>query len=110
MTNSFDALAVNINLSVARKKRESLSLDMVKDTALALLRISSRKEQEIKKINISGSTDESDYVLVDLLKDRMRESIDVKKRRIISYSERRQAIRDSWQNREQELFSMFGQN
>lgn len=108
LTDSFFAPVISLNLSVGRKKRESLSLDMVKDTALDLLRISSHNKREIKKIRISGSSNDSDNIYIDLLKDRMRESIDIKKSRRISYSDRIQAIRDGWQHREQELFKMFG--
>lgn len=113
LSNEFRSPIINIEFSVGRKKRESLSLEKAKDTATGWLRISSENKREVKKIRISGSSDDRENVYIDLLKDRMRESVDIKKTgrsRTISYYDRRQAVQESWQRREKELFSMFGEN
>lgn len=110
LSEEFRAPSITMNLAKTRRKQESLFLNSVKDTAMTMLRINSQYKQEVKKLRISGSIGEEEQIYIDLLQDRMRESIIVKKKRTLDYSERRLALRQSWERREEEIFSMYGKD
>lgn len=109
LSEEFHSPVINLNFSTGRKKQRSLSLEKITNTAMEWLRVSSQT-QAVKKIRISGASEENDHLYIDLLKDRMRESVNIKKTgnsRVISYQERRESVRESWQRREKELRKMF---
>ncbi len=108
LSNEYEAPIVTVTLSVGREKQRSLSIENAKNTVLDLLRLSSRNKRDIKKIRISGSTEDHEKVYIDLLRDRMREIVNVKKSRTISFSDRIQAIREGLERREQELRTLYG--
>ncbi len=109
LTKAFNSPSISLNLSIGRKNQGSLSVEKVKSTAQALLRGANQNKQQVKTIRISGYTNENEFVYIDLLKDRMRESVDISsgKKRNLPYQERKQIIRDAWLRRQQELLSMF---
>ncbi|WP_009633817.1 DUF6731 family protein [Synechocystis sp. PCC 7509] len=108
LSKEYDAPIVTLTLSVGRKKQHSLSIEDAKNTIHDLLRISSQNKQDIKKIRISGSTEDHDLIYIDMLKDRMRESINIKKSRTLSHSDRIKAIREGLERREKELYTLYG--
>lgn len=109
LTNAFQSPTISLNLSVGGKKRDSLSVEPVIRAAQALLGRANQNQQQVKTLRISGCTDEDESVYIDLLKDRMREIIEVNsgKKRNFPYYERKQFLQDAWSRRKQELFSMF---
>jgi hypothetical protein len=108
LSNEYDAPIVALTVSVGRTKQRSLSIENAKNTIHDLLRISSQNKQDIKKIRISGSTEDHDKVYIDILKDRMRESININKSRTLSHFERIKAIREGLERREKELRTLYG--
>ncbi|AUB37458.1 hypothetical protein COO91_03403 [Nostoc flagelliforme CCNUN1] len=111
LTTVYQAPSINIELKASRKKHSSLPLEKVRNTAKSLLGISTQNQSQVKKIRISGSSDEDDSLFVDLLKDRMRESIQINAsttQRNISYVERQKALRSAWQKRELEILKTYG--
>jgi hypothetical protein len=110
LTTVYQAPSINIELKVSRKKNSSLPLEKVRNAAKSLLGISAQNQSQVKKIRISGSSDEDDSLYVDLLKDRMRESIQInasKNQRNISYVKRQEALRNAWQKRESEILKNY---
>lgn len=110
LTTVYQAPSINIELKVSRKKNSSLPVEKVRNAAKSLLRISNQNQNQVKKIRISGSSDEDDSLFVDLLKDRMRESIQInasKNQRNIPYIERQKALRNAWQKRESEILKTY---
>lgn len=122
IADDFCAPMMNITLSVGNKKDRSLSIDNVVRIAKNLVIKSSEqlekpggKQQKVNTIRITGSTMDSEEneattkLFVDLLRDRMRERVDVRiqGRGNISYSIRIQALETAWQRREKEILALF---
>ncbi|MEA5567516.1 DUF6731 family protein [Anabaena sp. UHCC 0399] len=111
LTTAYQAPAIDIEFKVSRSKKSSLPLEKVRNATTALLCISNQNQSQVKKIRISGSSDDDDNLYVDLLKDKMRESIQIKAstgQRNIPYLERQKALRDAWEKRKSEIFKMYG--
>lgn len=110
LTTAYQAPAIDIEFKVSRSKKSSLPLEKVLNTTTSLLRISNQNQNQVKKIRISGSSDDDDNLYVDLLKDKMRESIQIKAsngQRNIPYLERQKALRDAWEKRKSEILKMY---
>jgi hypothetical protein len=110
LTTVYQAPSINIELKVSRKRNSSLPIEKVRNAARALLKISNKNGSQVKKIRISGSSDDDDSLYVDLLKDRMREYIPIsasKSQRNIPYLERQKALRNAWQKRESEIVKLY---
>ncbi|WP_026736133.1 DUF6731 family protein [Fischerella sp. PCC 9605] len=111
LTTAYQAPAIDIEFKVSRSKKSSLSLEKVRNATTSLLRISNQNQSQVKKIRISGSSDDDDSLYVDLLKDKMRESIQIqasKSQRNIPYLERQKALRNAWEKRKDEILKMYG--
>lgn len=111
LTTAYQAPAIDIEFKVSRSKKSSLPLEKVRNATTSLLRISNQNQNQVKKIRISGSSDDDDNLYVDLLKDKMRESIQIKAsngQRNIPYLERQKALRNAWEKRKSEILKMYG--
>ncbi|MBD2479877.1 MULTISPECIES: DUF6731 family protein [Nostocaceae] len=111
LTTAYQAPVIDVEFKVSRSKQPSLLLDKVRNATTKLLRISNQNQSQVKKIRISGSSDDDDNLYVDLLKDKMRESIQIKAskgQRNIPYLERQKALRDAWEKRKSEILKMYG--
>jgi hypothetical protein len=110
LTTAYQAPAIDIEFKVSRSKKSSLPLEKVRNATTSLLRIYNQNQNQVKKIRISGSSDDDDNLYVDLLKDKMRESIQIKAsngQRNIPYLERQKALRDAWEKRKSEILKMY---
>ncbi|MEQ8467684.1 DUF6731 family protein [Coleofasciculus sp. E1-EBD-02] len=109
MSEIFRAPTLSVSLSIGHKKKSSLSVDTIKELAHKLTRISQQNNQNVKKLRISGSTDEGENIKLDLINNRMREIIDINpgKQRSIPYTLRKEAVKKAWENRKNELNQMF---
>jgi hypothetical protein len=108
LSEAFRAPAMEITLSVERDKEKSLLSESVKNVANWLSRMSIHHQEQVKKIRISGSTEEDELVVIDLLQDRMREQVEIQigKGRDLSYKKRQEAIRKAWERRKNELLQI----
>lgn len=106
LSETFRAPTVSVKVSVGRKKKKSLDVEEIKHIARNLARM---PQPCVKKIRISGSTEEEENIYLDLLKDRMRESVDMNQgtNRSVSYLLRQKAMREGWMRRESDLTKMF---
>ncbi|BAY29185.1 hypothetical protein NIES2107_10260 [Nostoc carneum NIES-2107] len=107
----FQAPSINIEVKTSvKKKQPSLLVDKVVETAQSLLRASQQKHNKITTLKVSGSDDEDNKTVIDLLKDKMRESINVNnpgRNRNIPYDIRQKALQEAWNNRLTEILRMF---
>ena len=106
----FGSPIISLKLSTGRKgKKGKISVENVKSAVQSLLRMSAQNPQKVKNIRISGSTEENESLYIDLLKDRMREDVDIDsgKSRTVPYDKRKQVIREVWNRRQHELINMF---
>jgi hypothetical protein len=109
MIQTLQAPSVDITVSMGHE-RGSLATRAVKAVADALLVIANDSPDQVKKIKITGSsTDEEQSALLNLLEDRMVETVDVPEdtNRRLSYLSRISAVRQAWQRRRDELSNMF---
>jgi len=109
MIQALQAPCVDITISMGYE-RGSLVTQSVKAVADALLAIANNSPDQVKKIKITGSSnDEEQAALLNLLEDRMVETIDVPEdaNRRLSYQSRISAVMQAWQRRSAELSNMF---
>jgi len=111
LSETFHAPQMQVSLSVGHSKNKSLSLERAKETAFALLRISTQNKKKVSKIRISGSTEDNELASLDLLQNRLRDDIEIipdpGRSRNVAYGKRQEAIRKAWELRQNELISMF---
>lgn len=109
MSETFRAPNLSVTLSVGHEKKKTLAVETIKNVAIKLSRMFQQNHQSIKTLRISGSTGDEEYIQLDLLKDRMRESLDINsgRQRTIPYELRQKAIREGWGKRYDELTKMF---
>jgi hypothetical protein len=109
LSEAFRAPTLSLKLSVGRTKKKTLAVETIKNVAKQLTRAAQRNQQNVKTLRISGSTDEEENVQLDLLKDRMREIVDINlgRQRSIPYLLRQKAIQEGWTRRQDELTRMF---
>ncbi|PSB32851.1 hypothetical protein C7B70_08785 [Chlorogloea sp. CCALA 695] len=108
----FQAPSINIEVksSLKRKNQSSLLLNKVVDTAQALLRASLLKQNKITTLKVSGCDDDNHTTVIDLLKDRMQDNIDINnlgRNRNIAYPLRQKALQEAWNNKLTEILRMF---
>lgn len=106
---AMNAPCVDITISMGYEKG-SLATRAVKAVADALLSIAIDAPDQVKKIKITGSSNEEEQsALLNLLEDRMFEPLDVPEddNRRLSYQSRISAVRQAWQRRRDELYRMF---
>jgi hypothetical protein len=107
--NYLRAPNLKLELKSGRSKKESLSLENVINTITDVFKYS-RNQQNVKQLKVYGINEDDDRVMIDILKDRMKESIDIKsssRKRNIPYPERQQALRDAWNLRSPEIYKMY---
>jgi len=111
LTQAFQAPSIVLELKTSRKKDDSsLSIKTVFDTAQSLVRASYQSQNKISAIRISGSSDEDEHLFIDLLRDKMRESIPVMnsgRNRNIPYANRQIALQEAWNRRLTEILRMY---
>lgn len=109
LSESYDSPNISVKLSVGRKKKKNWSLDVAK-VIETVKTMSLFGKNPIKNIKISGASEDSEQIFVDILKDKMRETIDIKTsdKRNIPYMERKQALREGWSRRKNEILKFFG--
>ena len=107
----FKAPSISIELkSSLKRKQPSLFVDKVVSTAQSLFRASRLNQNRITTLKVLGSDDDDNKTLIDLLKDKMREKIDVNnpgRNRNIPYNIRQKALQEAWNNRLTEILQMF---
>jgi hypothetical protein len=101
---------IEIYVSMGHRKG-SLDTAAVKAVAKSLLRIDSATPADVKRLEISGRTAGDEEVVVDLLQDRMVETVELEldADRRLPYSTRRLALRGALAERESQLQSLFAQ-
>ncbi|WP_448266399.1 DUF6731 family protein [Nostoc sp. DSM 114159] len=100
---------LKLQLTSGRKRNHSLSCDNVLETISNVFK-NSRSQQSIKQLKVYGTNEDNDRIMIDILKDRMKESIDIKSsspKRNVPYPERQQALRDAWNLRSDEILKMY---
>ncbi len=110
IADDFNAPVMNINMSTGHKKTESLNPNIIKGAIDSLRGAFGNRRQQISKIRVSGATDDGDLVVLDFVKDRMVEVIEVnnpKRERKVPYSTRQNAILDAFKHRQDELIKMY---
>lgn len=111
LTKAFEAPSVVLELKASRNKHhQSLAKNTVVKAAQALLRSSHLKQNKVSTIRVSGASDEDEHIFIDLLRDKMRESIPVQnpgKTRNIPYVNRQLALQEAWNRRLTEILRMF---
>jgi len=106
--DEYNAPFVALTLSVGHKKRDSLEPTKVKSLVQSLLRIFAKDNTKVSRIRVSGQTDEDQLVNLDLLRDRIRENINIPSSdRSIPYLFRQDALRKAWDMHESEILTMF---
>lgn len=103
----YEAPSLSLELSVGKAKNKSLALGRAKELVFSLIRMNSNHNQ-VKTLRISGDIDDDGLLFIDLLRDRMRESIqhDIPSR-TIHYEDRKKLIKKAWENRSQEIFKLY---
>jgi hypothetical protein len=98
---------IDVRLKMGRRRG---SLERVTDTVKRLLKITESDDKVIEKMQITGRHGEEDAAILDLLEHRMREHIELSvtgPRRTIPFTERRTALRQAWDKRQNEILGMF---
>lgn len=109
LSETYRAPTISVKLSVGKTKNKTLEVDKIKNIARRLIRMPQHNQESVKTLRISGSTEEEENIHLDLLKDRMREIVDINLGvdRSIPYLLRQQAIQEGWTRRQNELTGMF---
>jgi hypothetical protein len=110
LSEEFRAPVLDISMSIGYKKNESLDPNIVKRTVNSLRSMLGSRHKQISKIKVSGVTEDGELVLLDFIKHRMIEVVDIstqKNQRKIPYSTRQRAIREAWNHRQDELLKMY---
>jgi hypothetical protein len=101
---------IDIKLSIGHLKDNALNRESVTTKIQSLLRWVGKHPGEVSQIRISGvDEDEKICCISNLLKDVIRESIQLENNseRNCPYSIRQTALREAWQRRQDEIFSMI---
>ena len=109
LLEEFEAPAVHMHISMEHE-RGSLSIRRVRSAARRLISLNNSGEVRVKKIEVRGTTSDDELLIVDLLKDRMVEEIEVRlnTRRRLPYNARARALVEAYNTREAQLQSLFG--
>jgi len=110
LSRHFHSDSIDIEVSMGKKKDRSLTIENVINTAKTFFNHANIQQLgDIKAITISGDSENGDHEVLNLLDDWIKESIEIDPIDIrrIEYKERAQALRDSWENRRDQLEKMF---
>lgn len=110
LSEYLQAPTMNIEISRGRGKENSFSVKKAKEMIKSLSRLNQNQQKSVKTLRISGSSSENEKIYVDLLKDKMRERVNIKdpsKLRNIPYSEKKSALREAWNRRKDEIISLY---
>lgn len=110
MSESFHAPIISMDLSVGKRKKDSLSIESVKNAISNLLRINAtnNERKDIKKLRLSGKTTDDEFIDIDFLKDTMKETINLKQKlRILPYINRKESLLTAFDKRKDELLRLF---
>ena len=112
LIDTFGAPAAHIELSMGHERTGTLAVQSVKRTARRLMRISGDgREGRVKRIEITGRTEDDEPVFLDLLRDRMIEigegELDSERR--LPYNVRYRALRTAHNERRDQLRALFAQ-
>ncbi|MDJ0662114.1 MAG: hypothetical protein QNJ42_21900 [Crocosphaera sp.] len=107
MTQYFQAPSLELKLSVGKARNTSLELKKSKKFLKNLLRLNGRNTP-VKKLRVSGKTDDEDSLNLDLLSDRMSENIEYNfLGRTLPYTERKKLLKEAWDKRSEEILQMY---
>jgi hypothetical protein len=100
----------NVYLTVSVGNRRKTSLENVKETATKLFRLAGDNAGNVKKIEVSGASEEDEQTeAIDLLEYWMKEWITINPTdpRSVTYPERIQALEQAWSRGKEDLQKMF---
>jgi hypothetical protein len=109
LSEELRAPRVSISLSMGHQRRGGLMLDRVVALARNLRNLAGDHHDEIQKIEISGIDGADEKVVLDLIEERMTDVqfVQPEESRTIPYRARRDAVREAWTKRREELVEMF---
>jgi len=109
LMENFRAPTVSVSLSMGKgSRRGSLSIEAIMDEIRSAMRLS--ESNAVQKIEVTGREyNEAEIEVIDLLKDRMTEMVEVQldQNRRIPYEGRKTALREALRRRSDELARMF---
>lgn len=108
LMDNFKAPTVALSLSVGRRRRDSLSVDHVKEAARSFLGLRRQNEQSVTRLAVKGTDEHGDLEVLNMLRAQMTEYVDIDaKGREIALEERRRAVRKALDRRMVELQQMY---
>lgn len=113
LSEYLEAPTIDVEISNGRSKENALSVTKIKEMTQSLFRINKNQSKTVKTLRISGSSNDNEKIYIDLIKDRMRESVSLNqssKSRNIPYGEKQFALREAWNRRESEILSLYKPN
>ena len=108
LMENFRAPTVSVSLSMGRTRRGSLSIGNILDQIRSALRFTG--SNAVQKIEVTGREDDQHEIeVIDILKDRMTEMVDVQldPNRRLPHEGRKSALREALRRRSDELARMF---
>jgi hypothetical protein len=111
LLHAFESPSARLYFSMGHESG-SLPLGRVRDTARRLMRLDRDTPANVRKIEISGYMAGDEYVVLDLMKDRMVESAAIRltNDRRLPYSRRAAALRSAFTRRRDQLHALFGED
>jgi hypothetical protein len=108
LSENFSAPRISIELSMGRERRGSLLVDRAVGALRSLAGVAADNTDEVQKLKVTGITDSDERVVLDLIEERMKETVLVSDQaRTVTYEARRGAIREAWTKRGEELRVRF---
>jgi hypothetical protein len=109
LSEELRAPKVSISLSMGHQRRGGLILEQVLAIARNLRELAGDHRDEVQKIEIAGIDAADEKIVLDLIEDRMTDIqlVQPEASRTIPYRARRNAVREAWTRRRQELADMF---
>ncbi|MEL4896034.1 DUF6731 family protein [Crocosphaera sp. Alani8] len=106
MRQYFQAPSLELKLSVGRAKHQSLEPQKSKNFLRNMLRLGGNNTP-VKKLRISGHTDDNELLKINLLEDRMSAKIKHDfKDRTLGYDERKEILKQAWEKKSKEILKM----
>jgi hypothetical protein len=109
LSEEFRAPRVSISFSMGHQGLGGMILDRSLALVRQLRELAGNHRDEVTAIEIAGTDDGNEKVVLDLIEERMTNVLQVQpaENRTIPYNTRRQALREAWANRREDLIQMF---
>lgn len=107
LSQFYQAPHINVFLTMGRQKG---TLERVIETVKRLLKVTGDDDKVIEKMKITGRQADDEKTVLDLLEHRLLEHIELPldvPTRFVPFENRRAALREAWERREDELLGMF---